>query len=142
MSLDPITAALDIGGKVIDRLWPDPAQGAAAKLELLKMQQSGELAQLTADTSLMIEQIKVNQAEAQNPSLFVSGWRPAIGWVCGAACGWNWIGLPIAKLGMEIYGHPITLSPADLTEMLPVLMGMLGLGGLRTIEKLNGRAAK
>jgi len=105
-------------------------------------QQSGELAQLTADTNLMIEQIKVNQAEAQNPSVFVSGWRPAIGWVCGAACGWNWIGLPIAKLGMEIYGHPITLSPADLTEMLPVLMGMLGLGGLSTIEKLQGRAAK
>lgn len=142
MAVDPISILMGIGSKVIDRLWPDPAERDAAKLELLKMQQSGELAQLTADTNLMIEQIKVNAAEAQNPSLFVSGWRPAIGWVCGAACAWNWIGLPIAKLGMEIYGHPITLSPADLTEMLPVLMGMLGLGGLRTIEKLQGRAAK
>jgi len=140
--MDPITILLGIGSKVIDKIWPDPAQRDAAKLELLKMQQSGELAQLSADTNLMIEQIKVNQAEAANPSLFVSGWRPAIGWVCGLACGWNWIGLPVVKLGLEIYGHPINLSPADLTEMLPVLMGMLGLGGLRTIEKLNGRASK
>lgn len=140
--MDPITILLGIGSKVIDKIWPDPAQRDAAKLELLKLQQSGELAQLTADTNLMIEQIKVNQAEAQNPSLFVSGWRPAIGWVCGLACGWNWIGLPVVKLALEIYGHPINLAPADLTEMLPVLMGMLGLGGLRTIEKLQGRAAK
>lgn len=140
--MDPVTVLLGIGSKVIDRLWPDPAERDAAKLELLKMQQSGELAQLTADTNLMIEQIKVNQAEAQNPSLFVSGWRPAIGWVCGAACGWNWIGLPVAKVIAVILGYPIDLAPADLTEMLPVLMGMLGLGGLRTIEKLQGRAAK
>ena len=100
------------------------------------------MAQLSADTNLMIEQIKVNAAEAQNPSLFVSGWRPGMGWVCVAACGWNWIGLPVAKVIAVILGHPIDLAPADLTEMLPILMGMLGLGGLRTIEKLNGRAAK
>jgi hypothetical protein len=140
--MDPITILLGIGSKVIDKIWPDPAQRDAAKLELLKMQQSGELAQLSSETNLMIEQIKVNQAEATNPSLFVSGWRPGVGWVCVSACGWNWIGLPVVKLGLEIYGHPINLSPADLTEMLPVLMGMLGLGGLRTIEKLNGRASK
>jgi hypothetical protein len=142
MAVDPISILLNIGSKVIDKIWPDPAQRDAAKLELLKMQQSGDLAQLTADTSLMIEQIKVNQAEATNPSLFVSGWRPGVGWVCVAACGWNWIGLPIAKVIAVILGHPIDLAPADLTEMLPILMGMLGLGGLRTIEKLQGRASK
>lgn len=140
--MDPITILLGIGSKVIDKIWPDPVQRDAAKLELLKLQQSGELAQLTADTNLMIEQIKVNQEEAKHTSVFVSGWRPGVGWICVAACGWNWIGLPIVKLGLEIYGHPINLSPADLTEMLPVLMGMLGLGGLRTIEKLNGRASR
>ena len=140
--MDPITILMGLGSKVIDRLWPDPAERDAAKLELLKMQQSGDLAQLTAETSLMIEQIKVNAAEAQHASVFVSGWRPGVGWVCVAACGWNWIGLPVVKLALEISGHPINLSPADLTEMLPVLMGMLGLGGLRTIEKLQGRAAK
>lgn len=131
MALDPVTAALTIGGKVIDRLWPDPAQAAVAKLELIKLQQSGELAQ-----------IAVNQTEAGNKSVFVSGWRPAIGWVCGAACAWNWIGLPIVKTGVMLAGMNIELASADLTEMLPVLLGMLGLGGLRTIEKLNGAAAR
>ena len=140
--MDPITILMGLGSKVIEKIWPDPVQRDAAKLELLKLQQSGELAQLTADTNLMIEQIKVNQEEAKHTSVFVSGWRPGVGWVCVAACGWNWIGLPVVKLALEIYGHPINLAPADLTEMLPVLMGMLGLGGLRTIEKLQGRAAK
>lgn len=138
--MDPVTLILGLGSKVIDRLWPDPAAAAAAKLELLKMQQSGELAQLTADTSLALEQIKVNAVEAQSPSLLVSGWRPMIGWICGAACGWNWIGLPIAKLGMEIAGHPLDISGANLSEMLPVLLGMLGLGALRTAEKVKGVA--
>lgn len=138
--MDPITLILGLGGKVIDRLWPDPAQAAAAKLELLKMQQSGELAQLTAETSLAIEQIKVNAIEAQSPSLLVSGWRPMIGWVCGAACAWNWLGLPIAKLALALLGQPLEISGANLSEMLPVLLGMLGLGALRTTEKIKGVA--
>lgn len=127
MGLEPITAALDIGGKLIDRLWPDEASRDAAKLELFKLQQSGELGQL-----------QINQEEAKSSSILVAGWRPAIGWVCGAACAWNWIGLPVAKFALAMVGHPVSLSPADLTEMMPVLMGMLGLGGLRTIEKING----
>lgn len=138
--MDPVTLILGLGSKVIDRLWPDPAAAAAAKLELLKMQQSGELAQLTADTSLAIEQIKVNAIEAQSPSLLVSGWRPMIGWVCGAACAWNWLGLPIAKLVLALLGEPLEISGANLSEMLPVLLGMLGLGALRTAEKVKGVA--
>lgn len=135
MALDPVTAIMDIGGKVIDRLWPDPVQAANAKLELIKLQQSGELAAMTG-------QLEINKIEAANTSVFVSGWRPAIGWICGAACAWNWVGLPVAKLLLSILGHPITLAPADLTEMMPILLGMLGLGGLRTLEKINGVAAK
>ena len=128
MALDPISAALDIGGKVIDRLWPDPAQAAAAKLELIKLQQSGELAQLA-----------VNTEEAKHPSVFVSGWRPAIGWICGLACAWNWIGLPVVKVALLIWSNrTIPLAPADLTDMLPILVGMLGLSGYRTLERLNG----
>lgn len=129
MPFDPVSAALDIGGKLIDRLWPDPAERDRAKLELLRMQQAGELAQ-----------VAVNQAEAANTSTFVAGWRPAIGWICGAACAWNWIGLPLAKVAFAYSGHSFPVSPADLSEMMPVLMGMLGLGSLRTIEKLNGKA--
>jgi hypothetical protein len=134
MAMDPVTAALGLAGKLIERLWPDPAQRDAAKLELLRLQQSGDLAQITG-------QLAINQVEAASPSVFVSGWRPAIGWVCGAACAWNWIGLPMLKAALLLVGGPaVALAPADLSEMLPVLMGMLGLGVLRTTEKIKGVA--
>lgn len=133
MALDPVTAVLDIGSKVIDRLWPDPQKAAEAKLELYKLQQSGELQLLTG-------QLEINKAEAASASVFVSGWRPSVGWVCSAACAWNWIGLPIAKFGFALAHIQVNIAPADLSEMLPVLFGMLGLGGLRTIEKINGAA--
>ena len=87
-------------------------------------------------------QLDINKVEAANPSVWVSGWRPFIGWVCGSACAWNWIGLPIAKMALILADHPLDLAPANLTEMMPVLLGMLGLGGLRTLEKINGVAAK
>lgn len=135
MPLDPVTALLDIGSKVIDRIFPDPTAAAGAKLELLKLQQSGELAIMAAQTD-------INKVEAGSASLFVSGWRPAIGWVCGAACAWNWIGLPMVKVALGLLAIKLELAPANLTEMLPILMGMLGLGGLRTLEKVQGVAAK
>ena len=120
MASDPISAALNVAGAVIARIFPDPAQADAAKLELLKLQQSGELAQITG-------QMEINKIEAASSSLFVAGWRPGVGWVCSAACAWNWIGLPIAKLVCEVLGHPLALAPADLGEMLPVLMALLGM---------------
>ena len=135
MAFDPVTAAIGVVGQVIDRVWPDPTQANAAKLQLMQLQMSGELTQLTG-------QMDINKAEAANPSVFVSGWRPFVGWVCGAACAWNWLGLPIAKFAMTVAGHPVNISPADISEMMPILMGLLGLGGLRTFEKLNGVAAK
>ena len=92
---------------------------------------------------MMIQsQLDINKVEAEHPSIFVSGWRPAIGWICGAACAWNWIGLPMAKLLLTIVGYTVSVSPADISEMMPILMGMLGLGGLRTMEKVNGVARK
>lgn len=133
MALDPVTALLDIGGKVIDRIWPDPAQAAQAKFELFKLQQSGELAQMAG-------QMEINKVEAASESLLVAGWRPFIGWICGAGCAWNWILLPIAKFVMAALGNPIEFEPADLTEMLPLLFGLLGLGYMRTHEKVKGVA--
>lgn len=130
---DPITTLLEIGGKVIDKIWPDPAQAASAKFELFKLQQSGELA-------MMAGQMQTNQEEAKSPSVFVSGWRPFIGWVCGMACAWNWIGLGVAKTIAELSGYHIGLAPASITEMMPILMGMLGLGAYRTVEKIKGVA--
>ena len=135
MAFDPISALLDIGGKVIDRVWPDPAQAAAAKLELFKLQQSGELAQIAG-------QMDVNKAEAANPNVFVSGWRPFIGWVCGLGFGVQFVFGPLAEWGSALYGHPVKFPPMDTGTMMPLLLGMLGLGGLRTAEKIQCVAAK
>ena len=141
MSFDPITAAMDLGGKLIDRLIPDPAQKQAAALELLKLQQSGELAQLTADTDLAKGQLGVNQAEASNASMFVSGWRPAVGWTCCAGLAYSFVVRPIAAPWvMKYLGAP--MEALDMGTLGTLLFGMLGLGSMRTVEKINGVAAK
>lgn len=121
-------AVADLAGTVINKIWPDKSEQ--------------EKQQLANAFAIVQGQLDINKAEASNPSVFVSGWRPAIGWVCGMACAWNWVGLPIVKAGLAIYGQPLMLSPADIGEMMPILLGMLGMGGLRTAEKINGVAAK
>lgn len=140
MALDPITAVLDIGGKLIDKFFPDPTQKAQAQLELFKMQQSGELAQLTADTTLAKGQLEVNVEEAKSDNLFIAGWRPFIGWVCGVAFAAKYLGGPFVFVTAQFLDKTITLPPIDMTEMLPLLLGMLGLGAMRTTEKLKDKA--
>lgn len=127
-------AIASVLGKVIDRAWPDPAQRAAAVQALAELEQAGEFKRL----DLALAQLKVSEVEATSSDPFVSRWRPFIGWICGVGFGWNFIGLPIAKVICELSGHPIAMSTADMSEMMPVLLGMLGLGGFRTIEKLKG----
>lgn len=135
MALDPVSALLDIGGKVLDRVFPDPAQQATAKLELMKLQQSGELAQLAG-------QMEINKIEAASSSVFVSGWRPAIGWICGAGFAVQFVIGPLAEWGSALAGHPVKFPQMDTGTMMPLLLGMLGLGGMRTAEKIQGVAAK
>ncbi|SDC49529.1 Holin of 3TMs, for gene-transfer release [Sphingomonas sp. YR710] len=142
MSFDPFTALLDIGGKVIDRVLPDPAAKQAAQIELLKLAQTGELARLTAETDLARGQIAVNQAEAANGATFVSGWRPFVGWVCGSGLGLQFLIAPLLSWGAAMAGHPVAVPSLDMSTLLTLLAGMLGLGGLRTVEKLSGVAAK
>lgn len=135
MALDPISALFEVGSKVLDRVLPDPAQQAAAKLELLKLQQNGELAQITG-------QMEINKAEAASSSLFVSGWRPSIGWICGAGFAVQFVIGPLAEWGSALAGHPVKFPQMDTGTMMPLLLGMLGLGGLRTAEKLQDKASK
>jgi hypothetical protein len=125
-----LDAIFGIGGKLIDKLIPDPAAQDAARLELLKLQQSGELAAMTAQT-------EINKAEASNPSVFVSGWRPAIGWVCALAMGYQYLARPLMVAFM-----PALVFPGLDDNLWQLMMGMLGLGGLRTFEKTQGVAAK
>ena len=129
MSLDPVTAVLDIGSKVIDRLWPDPATAATAKLELFKLQQAGELTQITG-------QLEINTVEAASTSLFVAGWRPFIGWICGMGLAYQFLVYPI------LIAFAPNIVQLDMGTLITLLGGLLGLSTLRTVEKLNNVASK
>lgn len=138
MALDPLTAVLDVGGKLIDRLWPNKADADAAKLKLFELQQSGDLAQLAASVDLAKGQMNINEAEAGNSSLFVSGWRPGVGWVCAAAFAWQFVVAPALTFGFTVAGHVLALPSFESESLLTVLFGMLGMGGLRTFERIKG----
>ena len=83
-------------------------------------------------------QLEVNKVEAASKSLFVAGWRPFIGWVCGVGFLSNFILIPMSNFGLAIAESAITIPMIDTTQMMPVLMGMLGLGAMRTYEKKQG----
>jgi hypothetical protein len=133
--MDPITAIVTVGSQLITRLFPDPAQAAAANLELTKMQMSGELAQITG-------QLDINKVEAASTSVFVSGWRPFVGWVCGFGLGYVAIVEPIARFIATMVGYTGNFPSIDTTITMQVLMGMLGLAGMRSFDKKNGVASK
>lgn len=136
-------AIADFAGKVVDKLFPDPAQRDAAKLELLKMQQSGELTKLAADTDLAKAQISVNAIEAASPRLFVSGGRPFIIWMCGAALGYATILEPLARFCAQvIWGYSGAFPAIDTMLTMQVLLGLLGLSGMRSWDKGKGVASK
>lgn len=127
MDITGIGSAADLASNIIDKIWPDKSEQ--------------EKQQLSMALTMIQGQLTVNQTEAASNDRFKSGWRPFIGWTCGCACAWNWIGISVVKfilisLGMSTDG----LAAASLTEMLPILIGMLGLGVYRTTEKLNGRS--
>ena len=126
MALDPITAGIEFARTAVNALWPDKTE-----------QQRSELA---AAVVLVQGQLGINQVEAASASPFVAGWRPFVGWACGFACAWNWIALPALVFGFAAAGHAVTLPAADTSQMLPLLLGMLGLGSLRTFEKVKGVA--
>ena len=84
-----------------------------------------------------LAQIDVNKAEASHKSLFVAGWRPFVGWVCAGALAYHFILQPILVFAISVYGVSITLPEFDMGSLMTILMGMLGLGGLRTLEKVQ-----
>jgi hypothetical protein len=142
---NPITAVADLGGKIIDRLWPDPAQAAQAKLELVRMQQSGELQEMATIAGLDLAQIEVNKVEAASNSVFVAGWRPFIGWVCGVSLALYYIPRFILGMGFWCYTAWGAQSLPPLPEMgvadvLGLVATMLGSSLIRMREKEKGVA--
>lgn len=122
---------------LLDRIIPDPDTRAKAKAELVQADNAQFLQQLELALKADQNQTQINSTEAQHTHLFVSGWRPFIGWVCGAAFGYHYVLQPFLVFLIINNGTQITLPDFAMDELTTVLMGLLGLGSLRTIEKLQ-----
>jgi Holin of 3TMs, for gene-transfer release len=139
LDVTPLGALLDFGSKLVDKLIPDPAAKAEAQLELLKLNQTGELAQLTATTDLAKAQIGVNTVEAGSTSTFVAGGRPFVIWVGGFGLAYAAILEPLLRFIAAVGFHYTGAFPAiDTTITMQVLFGVLGLGALRSYDKKTG----
>lgn len=133
MALDPITAILNVGNTLIERLIPDKTAQVQAKAALLQMQAQGEL-------SGLLGQLDINKAEASNTNWFVAGWRPLIGYVCGIGLASQFLIGPLATWIAALLGHPIVYPSLDMGTLLTLLLGMLGLSTQRTYEKVQEAA--
>ena len=129
-----IGAVLPSVMEVAGRFLPEDKEKRAAAEREIEAQLTLHLAKID------LAQLDINKTEAAHRSVFVSGWRPAIGWMSGGAMGLNFIVFPIASFVLAQTGHLVELPTLDMSEMMPVLMGLLGLGGLRSYEKVKGVA--
>jgi hypothetical protein len=121
--IGPVTGLLD---KFIED--KDTKNALAHEIATLSQKQAQEA---------MIAQLEVNKTEAAHKSLFVAGWRPFIGWVCGLGFFSNFIVIPVANFVLQLLSNPVVIPMIDTSQMMPVLMGMLGLGAMRTVEKVQ-----
>lgn len=120
-------AVADLAKTVVGRIWPDKTQE--------------EQAQLAAALAIVQGQLDANKAEAVNPSAFTSGWRPGIGWVCALALFFQYIARPLLMWFGLVTGHQWPTLPGIDENLWQLMLGMLGLGGLRTFEKTKGVAS-
>jgi hypothetical protein len=131
-------SVFDFGSKILDKIFPDKTKAEEAKLEMFKMQQAGQLQEIQNDFNLMIQQIAVNAEEAKSASTFVAGWRPFVGWVCGAAFAYNYVLMPfIVWAAIWIDPKAPAMPILDMGELSTLLFGMLGLGAMRSYDKKN-----
>jgi len=133
--MDPISSIAGLANTLITKIWPDPKDQASAEAMLIKTQMDAALAQAQ-------QQIDINKIEAASTNVFVSGWRPFVGWVCGSAFALHFLFLPLLNWLAELFGHSAITIPFDMSTLSTVLMGMLGLGTMRSVEKWRGVASK
>jgi roadblock/LC7 domain-containing protein len=128
-----VTALLPALGTLIDRLIPDRAAAERAKAEM-------EQQLVTAANAAALAQVEVNKVEAAHSSVFVAGWRPSIGWVCAAGLAWAFVLAPVASWALMVLGIKAELPAIQFDHLFELVLAMLGIGGLRTFEKMRGVA--
>ena len=138
MSASLIAAAVGIGSSLIEKIWPDPAKQQEALFKLKELEQKGDLAELQAHVAGLQGQMAVNLEEAKHPSIFVAGWRPWVGWICGFSLAYAAILKPFIEFIALVSGYTGTFPVLDASITMPVLLGMLGIGAQRSYDKKNG----
>lgn len=140
-------ALIPLLGSIFDKVLPDPQAAADAKLKVMEIAQRGELAVLDAEMKLSMGQIDINKADAASQDPFQRRWRPAAGWVCVLGLGYTFLFQPmfpwlIKVLALAIGSDVVVpaLPAVDIDYLLSLLGALLGLGGLRSIERVKGRA--
>ena len=128
--LSALSALIGPVSSILDKVIPDKDLRERLSHEIATMAEKHAQAQVMA-------QIEVNKVEAAHSSVFVSGWRPAIGWICAMGMAGNFLVIPFANMALELSKTGVTIPMIALSEMMPVLMGMLGLGAMRTVEKVK-----
>jgi|TARA_R110000824_G_scaffold319012_1_gene506145 hypothetical protein len=114
-------------GGIIDSLHTSQEEKDNAKIKLQAL-----------ENELKTKQIDVNKVEAGHRSIFVAGWRPFLGWVSGISVAFVYLFQPFIVMVLKIFGSDIELPTLDLSQLMPLILGMLGLGGLRSFEKARG----
>ena len=133
---DAISAVSTLADDVVKRVWPD-----ATELEKAKLVQATQ--EMQNQYQLILGQLEINKVEAASTSLFVSGWRPAVGWVCVAGMAYVAILEPLARfLAVVGFAYAGVFPVIDTTITSQILFGILGLGAARTVEKIKGVSAK
>lgn len=134
MDLTGLGAVADLASGVIHRIWPDASEAEKAKLTLA-------LAEINAQVQLATAQTEVNKTEASSPSLFVAGWRPAIGWVIALVIGYSYLIYPMSLFLVAVLDAPMIPPKLALDENLwQLIIGLLGLSAGRSWEKIKGVA--
>ena len=126
MDLTGIGSIAELAGTVIQRMFPDKTKIEQEEMAAALVEVQGQL-----DT---------NKVEAASENLFVAGWRPFVGWVCGSGFAIQFVVGPMCQWASAIAGHEVVFPPLDLGTMMPLLFGLLGLGGMRSFEKMYGVA--
>ena len=134
---DLLTGGLfDFAGKLIEKIWPDPAERDRAKLALLQLQQQGELVRMQADLQLALSQAATNTEEAKG-GFFRSGWRPSVGWICSFGLAYQFVVRPLLAWASAAWFHIDVPPLLDIDTLMTLLFGMLGLGTMRSFEKVK-----
>ncbi len=145
MSFDPISALFDVGKTVVERVWPDPIRRAVEIRKLEELRLGGDIEKLKMGVQLLTGQMEINKIEASHKSIFVAGWRPAIGWVGAAALFYQFIAYPLLlwlwQIADAVLEVPVGVVPPVLGEteaLYTIILGMLGIGAMRSYDKRNG----